>query len=130
MRLQGLEGLTFNDSLTKSLSLETRNELDIGAEVDRVYLHVPDQLILTTGPDSPKISITKSDTFSDVVFWNPWIEKAKAMADFGDEEVCLVFFIDKKYQKMVCVEAGAVSKDVVLEPGCSWTGSQVLRVLD
>ncbi len=32
-----------------------------------------------------KLSIHR-DGFPDVVAWNPWAEKAKAFADFGDEE--------------------------------------------
>ena len=31
------------------------------------------------------ISIHKNN-FPDAVVWNPWVEKAKGMADFGDEE--------------------------------------------
>lgn len=31
------------------------------------------------------ISIQKIN-FPDAVVWNPWIDKAKGMADFGDEE--------------------------------------------
>ena len=31
------------------------------------------------------ISIHKTN-FPDAVVWNPWVEKAKGMADFGDEE--------------------------------------------
>ena len=31
------------------------------------------------------VSIHKTN-FPDAVVWNPWIAKAKGMADFGDEE--------------------------------------------
>ena len=31
------------------------------------------------------VSIQKTN-FPDAVVWNPWIDKAKGMADFGDEE--------------------------------------------
>lgn len=55
--------------------------------------------------------------FPDAVVWNPWVEKAKAMADFGDDE----------YREMVCVEpAVAASGPVVLQPGEAWSGKQVL----
>lgn len=54
------------------------------------------------------------------VVWNPWSDKAKGMSDFGDEE----------YKEMVCVEAGAVSSRVNLEPGLSMTFSQTITVSD
>jgi hypothetical protein len=41
-----------------------------------------------------------------LVLWNPWDEKAKAMADMDDDG----------WQHFVCVEAGAVSTPVALEP--------------
>ena len=39
------------------------------------------------------------------VVWNPWIDKARAMSDFGDEE----------YKRMVCVEAGHIQNRHVLK---------------
>jgi D-hexose-6-phosphate mutarotase len=42
------------------------------------------------------------------VVWNPWIAKAKAMGDFGDDE----------WPGMVCVETCNVADHAVtLEPG-------------
>lgn len=35
----------------------------------------------------------------DLVLWNPWVEKSKKMADFGDEE----------YLEMICLEPGNVA---------------------
>ncbi|OMO79458.1 Aldose 1-/Glucose-6-phosphate 1-epimerase [Corchorus olitorius] len=44
---------------------------------------------------------------SYIVVWNPWDKKAKAMADFGDDE----------YKHMLCVEAVAIEKPITLKPG-------------
>jgi glucose-6-phosphate 1-epimerase len=54
----------------------------------------------------------------DAVVWNPWTEKAKGMADFGPDDA---------YQRMICVEAGAVSNWQTLEAGDSWEGGQAIR---
>ena len=44
--------------------------------------------------------------------WNPWIAKAAAMLDFGDDE----------WQGMICVEgANALDNAVVLPPGGTHT---------
>ena len=55
----------------------------------------------------------------NIVVWNPWIEKARGMSDFGDEE----------YKNMICVEVGHVSSFVTLGPGLSWEASQTLTAL-
>lgn len=41
---------------------------------------------------SPNVVIEKAG-FGDVVVWNPWIEKAKAMSDFGDNDYKNMVFI-------------------------------------
>lgn len=53
-----------------------------------------------------------------MVVWNPWVEKAKGMADFTPDEA---------YKNMVCVEAGSVSGWQTLEPGDMWEGGQTIR---
>ena len=50
------------------------------------------------------------------VVWNPWQEKAAAMADLGDAD----------YETMVCVEAGAVSTPQTLTPGHSFQAGQTI----
>jgi len=57
--------------------------------------------------------------FPDTVIWNPWIEKAKEIPDFGDDE----------YPNMICVESGHVSTPVVLMPGTAFEASQILQVM-
>lgn len=68
--------------------------------------------------DRPLFSITR-EMLPDTVVWNPWIEKAKGMADFAPEDA---------YQRMICVESGSVSAFQALEPGDSWEGRQTIRV--
>lgn len=64
------------------------------------------------------VFLTKSG-LPDAVVWNPWIAKAKATGDFGDEE----------YKEMLCVEpAVAASGPITVKAGQSWCGSQVLVV--
>ena len=50
------------------------------------------------------------------VVWNPWINKAKAMSDFGDEE----------YKVMICVEVGYVKNRRVLKSNETYSMSQEL----
>uniref|UniRef100_M8CE96 glucose-6-phosphate 1-epimerase n=1 Tax=Aegilops tauschii TaxID=37682 RepID=M8CE96_AEGTA len=57
--------------------------------------------------------------FLVIVVWNPWDKKAKAMADFGDDE----------YKRMVCVEAAAIEKAITLKPGEEWTGKLELSAV-
>jgi Aldose 1-epimerase len=54
-----------------------------------------------------------------IVVWNPWDKKAKAMSDFGDEE----------YKQMVCVEAAAIEEPITLKPSEEWTGRLQLSLL-
>lgn len=56
---------------------------------------------------------------SFAVVWNPWDKKAKAMADFGDDE----------YKHMLCVEAAAIEKPITLKPGEEWRGRQELSAV-
>ena len=56
---------------------------------------------------------------SNVVVWNPWVDKSKAMPDFGDDE----------WPGMVCAEvANARSGSLVLAPGERHVMSQVITV--
>lgn len=53
------------------------------------------------------------------VVWNPWDKKAKAMADFGDDE----------YKHMLCVEPASIEKPITLKPGEEWRGRQELSAV-
>ena len=72
---------------------------------------------MASADDKPLFSIVR-EMLPDVVVWNPWIEKAKGMADFSP---------DDGYQRMICVEAGSVSNWLALEAGDSWEGGQTIK---
>ena len=48
-------------------------------------------------------SIAKQGSNSTIV-WNPWVEEARAMKDFGDGE----------WREMICIESANAGKSVVL----------------
>lgn len=77
----------------------------ISCEVDRVYANVSWPIVL-----NQSISI-ESQGFSDVVFWNPWIEKNDRIADLQPEA----------YKKFVCIEPGAIESAVTVMPRCHWS---------
>jgi glucose-6-phosphate 1-epimerase len=112
-KIEGLNQIGYKDSLLKASFIESNKELKIQQEVDRVYERVPPEILLS---DSEKSLVIRKEGFEDVVVWNPWIEKSKAMADFDDSE----------YLSMVCVEVGSVANAITLKPGQSWSGSQIL----
>lgn len=118
LRIKGLCGYKYKEF--KEDASEDRAAISIASEVDRVYANAKTPAItLENSVSSKSLVLTKSDNFKDVVVWNPWIENAKKMADFGDEE----------YRNMVCVEVGAVVDPIILDAGQSWQAHQVLVAL-
>ena len=76
-------------------------------ETDRVYLDTSATCVIDDPGLRRRIEVAKEHSRSTVV-WNPWIAKARAMQDFGDEE----------WRGMVCVETANVAEAAVqLQPG-------------
>ncbi|KAI8340724.1 galactose mutarotase-like domain-containing protein [Chlamydoabsidia padenii] len=116
--VEGLNSYSFIDKVEPGAAkVENRDKITIASEVDRVYQDVQDHLQVNVG-DEQKVLIDKSG-MKDTVVWNPWIEKAKGMGDFDDNE----------YHEMICVEVGSVAQWVRLEGGQSWTGGQTLTIV-
>ena len=81
----GLKDTNYLDKLHHGKEkVETREAATVQEEVDRIYVHVPDSIQLAS--ENGIVNIGKKG-FPDVVFWNPWSEKSKSMADFDDHEV-------------------------------------------
>ena len=101
--IDGLEDVRFVDSLTGTENSES-GPIRIAAETDRVYLDCENDITLRDG--SHYTEIVRDGSRSAVV-WNPWIEKSKNLADFGDDE----------YHRMVCIEStNALDDTRILEP--------------
>lgn len=80
--------------------------LQLTGETDRIYSSTG--TVTVTDPElGRRITVSKQNSRQTVV-WNPWKEKARELADFGDEE----------WREMVCVESANVGRSAVrLHPG-------------
>jgi glucose-6-phosphate 1-epimerase len=118
--VSGLEGTTYKDQTQGGKTMNGESgAITIAGEVDRLYSSDSAQPIVVAEKNKPKYEITQ-DLMSDVVVWNPWVEKAKGIADLGPED---------GYKKMICVEAGSVATWNTLEAGDTWEGGQRIRML-
>jgi glucose-6-phosphate 1-epimerase len=93
-RVSGLGGARYDDKVSGARGVvEGEAALGFTGETDRVYtsnarVSVDDPVL------SRRLIVDKRGSDTTVV-WNPWIDKAKRMADFGDDE----------WPRMLCIEA-------------------------
>ncbi len=108
--IRGLAGRAFFDRLDDARTkVESDVPITITGETDRVYLDTADDIAVTDPGLGRKITVAKAGSASTVV-WNPWIAKAAAMADFGDDE----------WPGMLCIEtANALANSYQLAPGAT-----------
>jgi glucose-6-phosphate 1-epimerase len=105
--VRGLTGKQYIDKVDGMKQKPQTGDITITAETDRVYLDTIDTVTIEDPVKRRRIGVKKSDSRNTVV-WNPWIAKAKAMPDFGDEE----------WPTMICVETCNVGPAAVtLKPG-------------
>jgi len=143
IEITGLENAKFTDSLLNNVSEENEEKSifeptnkkisNIEENVDKIFQNTENEHILSffeekeeTEADEAadksentketKIIIRKTN-LPDTVLWNPWIEKAKKMSDFGDDE----------YKNMICIEAGYVNDRKILKPMEVFQCEQVLE---
>jgi glucose-6-phosphate 1-epimerase len=65
---------------------ESSDAIPITSETDRVYKDVsPDSPVVVSVNRNPRFAV-KRDGLNDVVVWNPWVEKAAGMSDFGPKD--------------------------------------------
>ncbi|XP_052211423.1 putative glucose-6-phosphate 1-epimerase isoform X2 [Diospyros lotus] len=112
VRVEGLETQYYLDNLCqRELFADQGDAITFESEVDRVYLDSPDVIgVLDHG--SRRTFVMKKSGLRDVVVWNPWDKKSRAMKDLKPDE----------YQKMVCVNPAAVENPITLNVGQEWTG--------
>uniref|UniRef100_A0A1A9V1P5 Galactose mutarotase n=1 Tax=Glossina austeni TaxID=7395 RepID=A0A1A9V1P5_GLOAU len=97
---------------------EGREVVAVNEWTDRIYQHTPQEHIVTNVVSGRKMRIHKYN-FPDTVIWNPWVDKAREITDFGDDE----------FPNMLCVEAGHVSSPVILLPGTAFEASQIMQII-
>ncbi|KAG2699412.1 hypothetical protein I3760_07G192200 [Carya illinoinensis] len=119
VRVEGLETLDYLDNLqNRERFTEQGDAITFESEVDKIYLSTPTKIAILDH-EKKRTFVLRKDGLPDAVVWNPWDKKAKAMADFGDDE----------YKHMLCVEAAAVEKPITLKPGEEWKGRQELSAV-
>jgi glucose-6-phosphate 1-epimerase len=109
--IEGLDGTDYIDKVDGGARKTQHGAIMIRGETDRVFLDTTTICTITDPGLSRRIVVEKRGSRSTVV-WNPWIDKARLMADFGDDE----------YRRMVCVETANAIEDVIqVAPGATHT---------
>jgi glucose-6-phosphate 1-epimerase len=119
-QLRGLDSIHYLDKTDSNREKTQVGPIAIRCETDRIYLNTPDAVELEDPIRHRRINIGKENSLTTVV-WNPWVEKARALPDFGDDE----------WMHMVCVETCNVAGfAVTLGPGQQHRMATVIRVAD
>lgn len=107
--IDGLDGVTFIDKTAAAARFIQSGPIRIERETDRVYLNTTGEVTVGDPGAQRQLHVDKSGSRTTVV-WNPWIAKAQAMPDFGDDE----------WPGMLCIEtANAADNAVTLASGQS-----------
>jgi len=107
LAIHGLEGCPYLDKVDGSRRMQQSGPVTISAETDRIYLDSTADCVIEDPVLRRRIRITKRGSRATVV-WNPWIDKAAKMGDFGENG----------YLNMVCVESANAADDAVtIAPG-------------
>ncbi|MCO5603999.1 hypothetical protein L7F22_058156 [Adiantum nelumboides] len=119
VRVEGLETLDYFDNLkNKERFTEQGDAITFDGELDRVYLSTPTKIAIIDH-EKKRTFVLKKEGLPDAVVWNPWDRTSRTIADLGDDD----------YKRMVCVEAAAVEKPIVLKPGEEWKGRQEITAV-
>ena len=119
VRVHGLEGTAYLDK-TDGMARKpgAAGPTSISAETDRVYLDTTATVTIEDPGWDRRVVVAKTGSASTVL-WNPWIAKAWAMPDFGDDE----------WPRMLCVETANVGEQALtLAPGATHVMTATLGV--
>lgn len=107
VNVAGLDACDYLDKVKDFERFKQQGAVSFNEEVDRVYLNTEAECVIEDARWQRNIYIKKRGSFSTVV-WNPWIDKAQAMGDMGQDG----------YLNMLCVESGNAAENIVtIEPG-------------
>eukprot|EP00903_Cladosiphon_okamuranus_P009477 g9031.t1 len=126
-KIEGFHNVDYVDQLKNGATFtDERPQADFTCEVDRIYSGEIGDVSVWGGTKVTNSCVKAAPGAAevcvpvDVVLWNPWIAKAKSLADFDDEE----------YHKMVCIEPGIVGKFHSIAPGETFSLKQVITPSD
>ncbi|MFA7324996.1 MAG: D-hexose-6-phosphate mutarotase [Candidatus Nanopelagicales bacterium] len=117
--VEGLDGCSYLDQADgngPSLKVQS-GDVTFTGETDRIYaaagqVRVVDEIL-------GRVLVIDKENSASTVVWNPWVEKAHRMSDFGNEE----------WPSMLCVEGGNLRESAVrLDPGQSHEMRYSVRV--
>ncbi len=116
--IEGLAGASYFTAVgTPRTETEGAAPIPIIAETDRVYLGTQATCVAHDPAWQRRLVVEKTGSNATVV-WNPWIAKAKAMPDFGDDE----------WPSMLCIETCNVRQNAVtIAPGQSQAMGAIVR---
>ncbi len=115
-RVKGLAGVRYLDKMDGAKEKTQAGDITITGETDRVYLDTSGPVTIEDPAKRRRITIAKEHSLATVV-WNPWVAKAKAMPDFGDDE----------WPGMICVETCNVGRHA-LSVGAGQTHLMTARI--
>jgi len=103
----GLEDIAYIDKVEQGVNKVQKGPVLIHSEVDRIYTHVANPLVIVDPQLQRRIAITSQGSHTAVV-WNPGPAICAQMADLEDDA----------YQNFICVETANAGEELVtLRPG-------------
>jgi glucose-6-phosphate 1-epimerase len=117
-RVAGLDRVQYIDKTDSNRRKIQNGEIAIVSETDRVYLDTSGAIEMEDPESRRRTRVAKENSRTTVV-WNPWVQKARSMSDFDDNE----------WIKMICIETSNVADFAVdLVPGQQHTMKAVVTV--
>jgi glucose-6-phosphate 1-epimerase len=114
VRIEGLDGSQYLDRAPGGVAgRQTQvGPMTFTGETDRLFYSTSSASVIDVAAGR-RITVAK-DGSANTVVWNPWIAKAAAMPDYGDDE----------WREMVCLEAAnALENAKTINPGAEHTMS-------
>jgi glucose-6-phosphate 1-epimerase len=119
-RVAGLHAVDYIDKTDSNRKKFQRGEIAIMSETDRVYLNTRAAIQLEDPILRRRVRVAKKNSCTTVV-WNPWVQKARSLPDFADNE----------WIEMICIETSNVGDFAMeLAPGQHQKMRAVVRVID
>ena len=104
--VKGLDNIAYVDSIDSAKIKEQVGDISFTEEVDRIYFLPKSEQITSFNQEIHTANNTihvDAMGSQSVVVWNPWIEKAKKLSQYKDDD----------YLTMVCVETANAHTDYV-----------------